>query len=110
MSVATDLYMNMSPLPGGLDPTGYCLKSGSTPCWVPQMKNIVDPEESKALQRCPTVWDYMCELKYLQYAWRRGPIVCPRPCKTWHYKVSDNGKSKLARSDEVIGFTAKHAQ
>ena len=73
----------------------YCPLSQHVPCWVPQIKDILDPEISKQLNKCPTVWDYMCETSFLYYAWKHGPAMCPKPCKTWIYKSNDAGSSKM---------------
>ena len=100
MREITDLYMNKSSVGyghNGASATGHaCAKAEYVPCWAPQIKNILDPEKSKLLKKCPTVWDYTCELGFLLFAWKYGPAMCPKPCKTWHYKSYDAGSSEMA--------------
>ena len=73
-----------------------CTKAENVPCWVPQIKNILDTEKSMVLKKCPTVWDYTCQLGVLHYAWKYGPAMCPKPCTTWRYKSHDAGGAEMA--------------
>lgn len=98
MRRATEIYMNKSALPREAGGTSYCAQSNHVPCWVPQIKDIIDPEVSKSLKKCPTVWDYMCEMQFLMYIFNFGPTRCPKPCKTWHYKFYEAGRTKMGRS------------
>ena len=91
--------MNKSALPREIGGTNYCVQSKHVPCWVPQIKDIVDPEKTKGLKRCPTVWDYMCEMQFLMHIFQFGPTMCPKPCKTWQYKFYEAGKAKFGRAD-----------
>ena len=99
----TDLYMNNSSMgytyKGTTD--NLCPRAENVPCQVPQIKNILDSKKSKFLKKCPTVWDYTCQLGVLQYAWQYAPAMCPRPCKTWHYKSHFAGDTKVANN---VGF------
>ena len=94
----TDLYMNKSSL--GYHYNGVagdvCAHAENVPCRVPQIKNILEPEKWKMLKKCPTVWDYACEMGWLIYAWKYGPSMCPKPCKTWRYKSHVAGGTKMA--------------
>ena len=95
----TDLYMNTSSLGYGYvgaNGDQHCPKAQHVPCMVPQARDILNPEESILLKKCPTLWDYMCEMSVLMYAWKYGPSACAKPCKTWHYKSYDAGSTDMA--------------
>ena len=98
MRELTNAYMNKSSV-GYTYKVGagdiYCPLSQHVPCWVPQIKDVLDPAKSKQLTKCPTVWDYMCEMSFLMYAWKHGPSLCAKPCKTWIYRSIDAGSTKM---------------
>ena len=97
MRAVTDLYMNKSSVGYAYNKTSkFCDSAENIPCWVPQIKDILDPEKSKLLKKCPTVWDFTCETNFLVYAWKYGPSMCPKPCKNWRFKSNDAGSSKMA--------------
>ena len=97
MRAVTDLYMNKSSVGYAYNKTSkFCDTAENIPCWVPQIKDILDPEKSKLLKKCPTVWDFTCETNFLVYAWKYGPSMCPKPCKNWRFKSNDAGSSKMA--------------
>ena len=97
MRAITDLYMNESSVGYAYSKTSkFCDSAENIPCWVPQIKDILDPEKSKLLKKCPTVWDFTCETNFLVYAWKYGPSMCPKPCKNWRFKSNDAGSSKMA--------------
>ena len=102
MSKATEIYMNKSALPREVHGTTYCAQSKHVPCWIPQIKDVIDPEISSDLEKCPTVWDYMCELKFLMFIYNYGPTMCRKSCKTWHYKFYEGGKTKLSINDKKV--------
>ena len=101
MREITDQYMNKSSLGYTYNGAGgdACARAENVPCYLPQIKHLLDSEKSKLLEKCPTVWDYMCELGWLIYAWKYGPSMCPKPCKTWHYKSYDSGSTEMADHD-----------
>ena len=110
MRKATELYMNKSGPPREIGGTKYCAQSKNVPCSVPQIKDIIESETSGGLEKCPTVWDYMCELQYLVYIYNFAPTMCPKPCQTWHYKLYEAGRSKMGpipsvRTNYLLGIS-----
>ena len=65
-----------------------CLNATNIPCWVPQMKDIVEYETQKNLEKCTTLMDYNCEKMVLYHSMIDiGLDKCPRPCDKLHYKL-----------------------
>ena len=104
MSKATEIYMNKSALPREISGTKYCAKSEHVPCWIPQIKDVIDRNVSSGLEKCPTVWDYMCELQFLMYIQQYSPTVCLKSCKSWHYKFYKAGKAKFSSYDKRVNI------
>ena len=102
MGKATEIYMNKSALPREVGGTKYCAQSEHVPCWIPQIKDVINTEIASDLEKCPTVWDYMCELKFIMYLYNYGPTMCLKSCKTWHYKFYKGGKTKFSYNDKKV--------
>ena len=102
MIKATEIYMNKSALPREIRGTKYCAQSEHVPCWIPQIKDVIDPDISSSLEKCPTVWDYVCELQFLLYIHNFGSTLCLKTCKTWHYKFYEGGKAKFSLKDKRV--------
>lgn len=66
----------------------YCFNATNTPCWVPQIKDIVDANIQKNLKKCPTIWDYYCELIILHQAGQMATAECIKPCHSSQYRVT----------------------
>ena len=67
--------------------TTNCLNATNIPCWVPQMKDIVEYETQKNLEKCISLMDYNCEKMVLWHSMIGiGLNKCPRPCDKLHYK------------------------
>ena len=66
----------------------HCLNATNTPCWVPQVKDILDSRFQKNLDICPTIWDYYCELIILYKAGQMADSKCVKPCQTSQYKLT----------------------
>ena len=81
-----------------------CLNANNTPCWVPQIKDILDAEIQEKLKKCPTIWDYYCELNVLHHAIQISATECIKPCKTSQYKLSLDKELSLS-GDYGLGST-----
>ena len=64
-----------------------CVNATNIPCWVPQMKDIVDPNTQKNLDSCSYIMDYNCEKMVLFHGLVQAPAKCPKPCEKVHYKL-----------------------
>ena len=77
-----ELYQNPSIL------GTQCFNATNTPCWVPQVKDVLDADIQKNLKMCPTIWDYYCELNVLYHAGQMSASECIKPCQTSQYRLS----------------------
>ena len=108
MSKATEIYMNKSALPREYGGTKHCARSQHVPCWIPQIKDVIEPNISSGLEKCPTIWDYKCELNFLMHIHNHGPTLCLKSCETWHYKFYEGGKAKFSWNDKKVN--SKHVK
>ena len=100
----TRLYMDKDLYQQSHYMGSYCFNATNTPCWVPQIKDIVDASTQKSLKKCPTIWDYYCELIILHQAGEMAISECIKPCHTSQYKLSLDKELSLS-NDYGIGST-----
>ena len=80
--------------------TSNCLNATNIPCWVPQMKDIVEYETQKNLETCITLMDYNCEKMVLWYSMIDTALnKCPRPCDRLHYKLIKGDMYQIPNED-----------
>ena len=84
----TRLYMDKELYQRSHYMGSYCLNATNTPCLVPQIKDILDANIQKDLKKCPTIWDYYCELIVLHQAGQMATSECIKPCHTSQYRLS----------------------
>ena len=65
----------------------HCLNATSIPCSIPQIKDIIDTGIQEGLEKCPTFWDYNCELIVLWHAKQTADKKCITPCQTSEYRL-----------------------
>ena len=75
----------------------HCLNASSVPCLIPQIKDIIDMGIQDSLKKCPTFWDYNCELIILWHAKQTAASKCIIPCMTSQYRLVHD-KSGLLNS------------
>ena len=93
-----ELYQLESPM------GNHCFNATNTPCWVPQVKDIIDASIQKNLKMCPTIWDYYCELAVLYHAGQMAASECIKPCQTSQYRLSLH-KEVIVYEDYGLGDT-----
>ena len=82
----TRLYMSEEPYKLITYMGTHCLNATSVPCSIPQIKDITYSWVQDSLKKCPSFWDYNCELIVLWHAKQAAYSKCLRPCQTSQYR------------------------
>ena len=72
-----------------------CVNASNIPCWVPQIKDIVNSNAQKRLEPCSSVMDYNCENMILWFGLQRTFPKCHKPCDRLHYKLIEREAIKI---------------
>ena len=76
-----------------------CVNASAIPCWVPQMKDIVEYETQNNLDKCPTLMDYNCEKRVLFQSMIETGHKCHKPCEKLHYKLIEKEGQQIPKED-----------
>ena len=68
----------------------------SSPCWIPQVDNILDKNTTIRLPKCDTLEKYLCMLKAARAMYRVNKF-CDKTCKVTNYEI-------LFRDDDIYPF------
>ena len=101
----TRLYMNVDAHHVKSFMGTHCLNATSTPCWIPQMKHVIDSGVQGSLTKCPTFWDYNCELIVLYHGIQMAESKCTMPCQTSRYRLSVLAEQKTSTTMEELADT-----
>ena len=81
------LYMENDLYHQGSFMGNHCLHAANTPCWVPQIKDIINSSVQNNLKVCPSIRDYYCELVVLHHAAQMAASECNKPCQRSQYRL-----------------------
>ena len=76
-----------------------CVNATHIPCWVPQMKDIVEYETQINLDKCPTLMDYNCERRVLFQSMIETGYKCLKQCEKLHYKLIEKEGQQIPKED-----------
>ena len=85
----------------------HCQNASNTPCWIPQTKNVIVKGVQDSLQKCPTFWDYNCELIVLCNAMSMAGSKCTKPCQQSQYRLSLDNEWRMSK--ETLNSSTKEA-
>ena len=74
-----------------------CANATHIPCWVPQVKDIVEFETQNNLDKCLTIMDYTCEKEVLWQSMVNAGYKCPKPCEKLLYKLIEKEKFQISK-------------
>ena len=78
-----------------------CANATHVPCWVPQMKDMVELENQNNLEKCPTIMDYNCEKNVLWQSMVDAGFKCinKRPCENIQYKLNKKDEVQISKGN-----------
>ena len=85
-----------------------CANATQIPCWVPLMKDLVDVETQKDLEKCSTLFDYNCEKQVLYQSMIDAGLKClkEKPCEKMLYKVAERDVLQFPKEHQWVRLVA----